>query len=193
MSLNELKGQVRAISGRYSDREQRARRLFIEERAESLRSQRDREFQIRTDISEFFGISYSSISFCGSAQLGFSVYKDRLFEPAQSDLDAACIHPELFQRAWIDVINSTRAFTDLTTFGSRSTKKVELFKDQILRRGMIKVDAMPQSNLSRSWSQFEGELSRRHTVMFKRTTIAIYMNEYAFCWKQDSALSRLIG
>jgi len=193
MSLDDLKRHVRAISAKYDDREQRARRLFIEERAASLHFQREREFTIRTDISQFFNIAYSAVSFCGSAQLGFSIHKDKLFEPAASDLDAACVDVELFQKAWIDVVTITRAFTDLTPFGTRAAGKIDLFKEQILKRGMIRVDAMPQSELSLSWSRFQGELSRQHAVIFRGITLAIYMNEYAFCWKQDSALSRLIG
>ena len=65
----------------HDDRELRGRRLFIEERAASLHFQRDQEFRIKTDVSAFFSIPYSSICFCGSAQLGFSVHKDKFFEP----------------------------------------------------------------------------------------------------------------
>lgn len=191
MSLAELKKCVRGISAKYIDREERARRLYIEERAASLHYQREREFSIKTDISKFYGTSYSSVSFCGSAQLGFSIHKDKLFEPGVSDLDAACLDVELFQKAWIDVIATTRAFTDLTPF--RTEKRVAEFQEKILRRGMIKVDEMPQSELSRSWSKFQGELSRRHTDVFRSITLAIYMNEYAFCWKQDSSITSLVG
>lgn len=193
MNLEALKSEVRRISARYDDRELRARRLFIEERAASLHFQRDQEFKIKTDVSTFFSIPYSSVCFCGSAQLGFSVHKDKLFEPAISDLDAACIDATLFQKAWIDVINTTRAFSDLTPFGSRSAERIELFKEQILKRGMILVDAMPISQLNRSWYQFQSELSRRNTSTFSRITVAIYMNEYAFCWKQDGVISQLVG
>jgi len=71
MTLDNLKKAVREIGARYPDREQRARRLYIEERPASLHSERHREFDIKTKISEFFDISYSSVSFTGSAQLGF--------------------------------------------------------------------------------------------------------------------------
>lgn len=193
MGLEDLKNHVRMIGKKYSDREQRARRLFIEERAASLQHERDREFAIRTEISAFFGIAYSAVSFCGSGQIGFSIHKDKFFEPCVSDLDVACIDVELFQRAWIDVVSTTRAFTDLTPFGRRGPKHIEHFQEQILRRGMIRVGAMPQSPLSRLWTQFQGQLSRKHTTIFKNINFAIYMNEYAFCWKQDGALSDLIG
>lgn len=193
MSLDDLKLHVRTIGKKYRDREQRARRIFIEERAASLQQEREREFAIRTEISTFFRIAYSAVSFCGSGQIGFSIHKNKSFEPCVSDLDVACIDVELFQRAWIDVVSTTRAFTDLTPFGSRRPKYIEQFKGQILKRGMIRVDLMPQSPLSQSWSQFQGQLSRQHTAIFKNINFAIYMNEYAFCWKQDSALSELIG
>lgn len=191
MSIDDLKSAVRAISARYADREKRARRLFMEERAASLHFEREREFGIKTSISEFFGVPYASIGFCGSAQLGFSVYKDRLFIPGVSDLDAAVVDVDLFQLAWRDVVDCTRSFTDLTPFGSAGHDRIESFQNQILRRGMIRIDAMPQSELSRSWSLFQGRLSREHTSVFKRVSIAIYMNEYAFCWKQDSVLAQL--
>ena len=110
-----------------------------------------------------------------------------------SDLDAACVNVDVFQKAWIDVIKTTSGFTDLTPFGHLSSDKINLFKDQIVKRGMIKISSMPQSNLKQQWSKCEVDLSRRHTNMFKRITLAIYMNEYAFCWKQDSALTTLLG
>ena len=193
MSLDELKRQVRTISAKYPDREARARRLFVEERAASLHFQREREFAIRTEISQFFGVAYSTVSFCGSGQLGFSIHQDSLFEPAVSDLDAACIDNDLFQKAWIDVVQTTRGFSDNGPFGGRGEERINFFKEQIVQRGMIRVGAMPQSELSRNWSQFEVALSRKHVALFGRITIAIYMNEYAFCWKQDSALSALVG
>ena len=193
--LIRLKAAIRSIAMHYPDREQRARRLFIEERAAAFTAtnERSREFDIKTEVSEFFDIPYSAVCFCGSAQLGFSAYKDRLFAPAVSDLDAACVSSSLFQKAWADVIESTSAFTDLSVFGYRRSEEVDLFKDQILRRGMIRVEMMPQSKISRDWNSFQNILSRGHTDLFKKITLTIYMNEYAFCWKQDSALRVVTG
>ena len=191
-ALARMKAMVRSVGTRFPDREQRARRLFVEERAASLHFDRDREFAIRPDISGSFGVPYGAVAFAGSAQLGFSVHKDRLFQPGVSDLDAACVDVGLFQRAWIDVIEATRSFRDATPFGTRRPSEIAQFKDQILRRGMIRLDAMPRSTLSLDWNAFIGRLSRRHTDIFQRVSLAVYMNEYAFCWKQDSALTTLM-
>lgn len=193
MSLENLKQQVIDISSKYPNREQRARRLFIEEKAASLHAEREREFSIKTDISAFMEIPYTSISFCGSAQLGFSIHKDRLFQPTISDLDVACVNVDLFQRAWQDIIETTRAFSDLSAFGTRSVENIGIFKEQILRRGMININSMPYSNLNRRWLSFQNDLSRKHNRLFRKITIAVYMNEYAFCWKQDSSLAQLVG
>lgn len=187
-----MKDAVRTIGNRFPDREERARRLFITEPPASLVSDHDREFAIKTDISKFFAVPYSVVSFCGSAQIGFSVHKDTPFEPGVSDLDAACIDAHLFQRAWMDVIKATRAFTDSTPFGHRGPESINQLRDQIVKRGMIRIDAMPISELSQNWSAFQGEISRKHTTMFRRISVAIYINEYAFCWKQDSALAALL-
>ncbi|MET4307702.1 hypothetical protein [Bradyrhizobium sp. RT4b] len=54
MKIDDLKNHVRTIGKKYTDREQRARRLFIEERAAALHNERDREFAIKTEISNYF-------------------------------------------------------------------------------------------------------------------------------------------
>ena len=192
MTLEVLKATVRRIGLRFPDRQERARRLFLTERPASLNRQEDREFAIKTEVSNFFGTPYAGVAFCGSGQIGFSVHKNTLFEPGISDLDAACIDTHLFQQAWMDVIDSTRAFTDLSAFGQRGQAGVNLLRDQIVRRGMIRVDAMPNSRLSQEWRRFQNTLSAKHTDLFQKITLAVYINEYAFCWKQDSALIQIM-
>ena len=189
--IDERKEWVRRIGGMYRDRTDRVRRLFVEERCCALRGHRDKEYEIRRDISQFFGIDYSAICFAGSAQLGFSICNNSIFRAGCSDLDVACVDVGIYQKAWIDVVGSTRAFTDDTVFPSGVD--IALFRDRILRRGMIIVDEMPNSKIRNEWQKFEGELSRKHTRIFSRISISLYMNEYAFCWKQDSVVSQLFS
>ena len=191
MEIDDLKQSVRAITNKYPDREDRARRIFIEEGAHAF--DRDRQFSIRTAISQFFEVPYSAVHFCGSAHLGFSIHKDRLFVPKESDLDVACVDTGLFQRAWQDVISASRAFSDQSRFRTRNDEHIRLFKDQILRRGMIRIQMMPHSTLSANWLGLENSLSKEHGDVFRNVTICIYINEYAFCWKQDSALAQIAG
>lgn len=191
MTLEELKTRLRAIGAAHQDREERARRIFVEERAHSLVNDRGREFGIKSEVSNFFEIPYSNVSFCGSAQLGFSILKNRLFIAGSSDLDIACINVDLFQLAWKDIIKTTRAFSDLSMF-SQTDKSIDILKDQILRRGMINVNKMPNSALSRKWRDFSRELTKKHSDLFRQISFAIYMNEHGFCYKQDSVLSEFM-
>lgn len=191
MAIEEMKTTLRAIARRFSRAEERSKRIFIAKRAECFVDDEDREFQLKQEISSRFGVPYPSISFTGSAQIGFSIHKDALFEPGVSDLDVACIDAQLFQRAWIDVIQTTRAFTDLSKFAQRADK-VKLFKERIVKRGMILVDEMPTSHLSNKWRSSQDQISRKHAGLFGRVSVAIYLNEYAFCWKQNSSIAQLM-
>jgi hypothetical protein len=144
--LSQLKSAVRRIGGKYEDRFHRARRLFVEERPAALAQWRETEYEIKTEISEYFGTDYSAICFSGSSQLGFSIHKDKLFELATSDPDVACVDAGLYNRAWSEIITCTKAFTDLTPFSGRGADKT--LRDNIVRRGMIGVQLMPRSALS---------------------------------------------
>ncbi|WP_173975954.1 hypothetical protein [Magnetospirillum sp. LM-5] len=188
-ALESLKKSLREIGTLYRSRLDRARRLFIEERACALKGLRDVEYSVKQDVAQFFRISYASVCFTGSAQLGFSILKNKMFQPGISDLDVACVSADLFQDSWTDVITSTRAFTDETKFSGLSRDEIDLFKQSILRRGMIRVSLMPRSEISREWQGFEQKLTRKYAPYFGEISIAVYMNEYAFCWKQDAALA----
>lgn len=190
-ALADLKNAVRAIGSQYSNRLDRARRLFIEERCSALNQLRAVEYQIKSDVSGFFGIDYANVCFTGSAQLGFSPHKNTMFTPGTSDLDIACVSVDLFQRGWIDIVSVTRAFSDHTTFGALRDHEISTFKETIVKRGMIRVAQMPKSSLSTQWRRFEEQMSRKYAANFGSISFAVYMNEYAFCWKQDSALVRL--
>lgn len=190
--VDVLKGRILTIARKYGDRLRRARRLFVEERAVALASDREVEYSVKESISQFFGIKYSEVAFAGSAQVGFSAHKNKPFVKAVSDLDIACISSNLFQVAWADVITATRAFTDATRFAGLRAEEVGRFKDGILRRGMIRVEIMPRSELSIRWRGFEDALSREYAAYFGGISVAIYLNEYAFCWKQDSAISSIL-
>jgi hypothetical protein len=191
--LATLKSAVREVGRRYPDRYDRARRLYVQDRAAALADDRDVEYKIKSEVHKYFDIPYSDVLFAGSAQLGFSAVKDTLFTPARSDLDIACVNTTLFQKAWVDVIEESRAFTNGAAFGSSKASEIELFKESIVKRGMIKISGMPNSQMAIRWRQFESTLTRRYSANFGGVTVAIYMNEYAFCWKQDSALKIVCG
>ena len=190
-TLEAVRIKLQGLAKSYPDRLRRSKRIFIEERAAALASHREIEFAIKEQVAQFFGIKYAEVAFTGSAQIGFSPTKNRLFMPAKSDLDIACVSAHLFQAGWNDVIATTRAFTDNTKF-SGGQHDIDLFKDSILRRGMMRIEVMPLSPLVAQWKDFESSLSRQYSGFFGSVGCAIYLNEYAFCWKQDSAISMIM-
>lgn len=192
MALPDLKTGIRELVKNYKDPQERAKRVFLAERALYLQGHRDVEFRIKCRISAKYNIPYSSVYFCGSAQIGFSVHKDREFEPGVSDLDVACVNADLFQDAWVDIIETTSSFSDDTKFSALSRDRISIFKDRILKKGMILVEEMPKSNKSNVWKAFENTISRDYIAHFKKISIAIYMNEYAFCAKQGATLDKIM-
>jgi hypothetical protein len=192
MSIDSIKLNITDIGSQYKDREIRARRLFIQDSPVAFSQDRAREFEIKCQISDFFDIPYASIKFCGSAQLGYSVHKDRPFTRKSSDLDVAIISADIFQLIWKDLITTTRSFTDLSPFGYAQKAEVERLKSCISKRGMINVSQLPNSKLKVKCDAFLHELGQAHSDMFSKITAAVYLNEYAFCWKQDAALNEFI-
>lgn len=192
LNLSEVKEKLRKLASTYPDRFRRSRRIFIEERCAALSNDREAEYEVKEKVSSEFGIKYSEVAFTGSAQIGFSPHKDREFIRAESDLDVACISPELFQKAWINVLETTRAFSDETKFPAMTPEQIDYFKQCILKRGMIRIETMPLSGLSQSWKDAETRITRNFSKIFGKVSVAIYMNEYAFCWKQDSAISSIL-
>jgi hypothetical protein len=187
--IDLIKSKIIEKCHAYKDRLDRSRRLFIEDRSEALKDHREIEYHIKKEVSSFFNVNYSSISFTGSAQLGYSIHKNKLFTRRESDLDIACIDINLYQRVWIDIIQTTSAFTNETKFSGLKDSEIQWFKDSILRRGMVLVRYLPRSPLSLEYQSFEQSMSRKYNNHFSNISVAIYINEYAFCWKQDSCLA----
>lgn len=193
MPIDDMRAEVRAIARLHPDREARARRLFLHESSKAFIGERQVEFSIKSETAEFFDVPFSNIAFCGSAQLGFSPVKETEFVRGVSDLDVAIVSADLFQFAWRDVIDSTRAFSDSTKFGRRRAEEIDIFKSQILKRGMIRVEAMPYSDLVGNWISFQDDISRKYSRSVAKISFAVYLSEYAFCWKQDSAIQKIVG
>src|SRR5690606_3013026 len=114
--------------------------------------------------------------------------------PGSSDLDVAIINMECFQGVWMELNETTRALTDVSGFSSFSnpTVLIEEIMIMLLKRGMIHLSKMPRSSKFNRDRSFLDDLSKEHRHMFARITVAFYMNEYAFCWKQKSAIRHIV-
>jgi hypothetical protein len=74
-----------------------ARRLFLYDFSYAFSGDEDRGFSILNEIQGHFKVPFSAIRIAGSAQLGFSYFKQHDFLPRVSDLDVAIVSPALFQ------------------------------------------------------------------------------------------------
>jgi hypothetical protein len=190
MTVDAQRAALRATLISYTDPITRSRKAYFENQSFAFADKHDREFRIKSDVCEYFKVPFRSVVFTGSAQLGFSPHKDTPFQAGKSDLDIACVSSDLYVQYWEDILRTTRAFTDQTSFVGRN--HFESLKEHILRRGMILIDFMPNSALKKAATDFLDTIGRQHRDVFNRVTFAIYLNEYAFCSKQTSALNLVL-
>lgn len=191
LTVDELREQLRRSLSPYDDVVTQVRRAYFDLPSFALTDKHEVEFDIKRSVADRYSIPFRSVVFTGSAQLGFSPQKDTEFRQGSSDLDIACIDGRLFQEVWQSVLTITRAFTDLSSFDN--TGHADQLRDQILRRGMILFDFMPRSPQRSTEQAFLDGLSRRYRTHFGRVSLAVYMSEWNFCWKQVSALSTVLG
>ncbi len=182
--------EVRALAARYPDPLKRAQRVYLDEPSHAMEGKHDSEFAIKQEVAEYFKIPFRHVAFTGSAQLGFSPTKGTMFEKGRSDLDIACVDQELFQRYWIILNQATRAFNDISGFSIHKDPKRahDELREMIVKRGVLYHWLMPKCHETDRDAAFLDSLTKDYTTFFGKITIGMYMNEYAFCWKQNSAL-----
>lgn len=187
--------EIKKIASQYDDDLQKARRVFLEEASFAAINKRDVEFRIKSSVAAHFKVPYRSVVFCGSAHLGFSPHKGSDFVAGESDLDLAIISMDAFQAAWRLLNDATRSFSDLTVFSRFENPKgvADEIKDMMAKRGLLHLSKMPSApgfDESRAWLE---NLHKKYRAMFGAINLSFYMNEYAYCWKQNSAIQSILG
>ena len=190
-SKDVLRDQVRQSLKRVPGTLDRARLLYFDRPSYALSGKHENEFDIKRAVAARYGIPFRSVVFAGSSQLGFSAVKDTSFEIGRSDLDVACIDAKLYMEFWQIVVSSTRSFQDEYKF-SKPEHMVKM-KDHILRRGMILLDFLPRCARRTAEMAFQDELRAQYRHIFGRVSIAVYMNESSFCWKQSQSINAVMG
>ena len=189
--LEQRRNEVRQILGAHRNPITQARRVYLDRPSFALTGKHDSEFEIKSVVADRYGIPFRSVVFTGSAHLGFSPQNDTEFKVGESDLDIACVDSSLYLHFWHEILKVTRGFNDTSIFQSRDHP--DKLKDHILRRGMILIDFMPTCELKTSERQFLDQIGRKFNKIFGRISIAFYISEQAFCQKQVSALSEIMG
>lgn len=143
--------------------------------------------KILSEIAEFFNIFISDILVCGSAKLGFSLYKNSDFNPKQSDLDLAIINPIIFTKIFDEILQETRNYSKKDLF-----KDIETYNRYLtmLQKGMINPAYMPNIPKSRELKGFFSVISKKYSDNFDGISVCFYLSETAFQSKQHSALNK---
>lgn len=170
------------------------RRIFLDEPSSPHIGKREIEHEVKKKIANFYDVPFRSIALCGSAQLGFSPYKNTTFKPGRSDLDVAIIDAKVFQTTWMKLVGATRAFNDLSSFRGHAnpTEIADQVKSMMLKRGLFHLHQLPICKEFEDARRLIDSLSTEYRTMFSEVSLTIYMNEYAFCWKQDSAIQGML-
>jgi len=135
-------------------------------------------YELKKDISNFFGTSINCVNVVGSAKLGFSIAPQKRFRPIQddSDIDVAIISDELFDTFW------EKLFEFNINLVSRNNNEQELY-DKFLTyffRGWLRPDCFPFNYKGKQdWFDFFRKISYKKYDQ-RKVTGAIYKNEYFF-------------
>lgn len=191
----ERREYIRQLASKDREPLRRAQRVFLEEPSFAITGKKDYEFDIKQRVSNYFSVPFRSIAFCGSAHLGFSPHKNTEFRPGGSDLDIAIISMNAFQDAWATLVETTKAFTDLSGFPPSKKKDIDTptsVREMMSKRGLLHLDNMPKCERFDNDRTFLDTISKKYNVMFSSVKVSFYISEYAFCWKQNSAIQGMI-
>lgn len=140
--------------------------------------------KILSEIADYFNIFISNILVCGSAKLGFSLYKNNDFNPRQSDLDLAIINPIVFTKIFDEILQETGNYSKGNLF-KKGTRSKYL---AMVQKGMINPAYMPNIPKSREFKTFFSTLSKKYSHSFNGISVCFYLSETSFQSKQSSAL-----
>lgn len=165
-----------------------ARKVFLTYPTKAFLGDEERQFAILNAVSAHFSVPITCIHVAGSAKLGHSLHKQTAFAPGQSDLDLAIIDSQLFARYLEVGLKLSKGYSDGTSFPIRDGNSTQTEYLRYLTRGIFRPDLMPTGPERANWGNFFGQLSGKHTAVFKSISGAIYLSQGCFESKQRSAI-----
>lgn len=168
-----------------------ARRVFCFNSSAVLESNTNEGFSILNKVSKHFSVPFRSIYIAGSAQTGYSYFKEREFIPNESDLDLAIVDMNLFRKFSEIVYGITKGYNDLTKFGAKDgVSQASGFQSYIVK-GYFRPDLMPNCRCKQDWFAFFNRLSREHSGLFENINCGIYFSECFFEGKQIPTINKI--
>lgn len=133
---------------------------------------------LKTTIASHFNIEVTRIHMVGSAKLGFSIAKSKLWKPFDddSDIDMVIISDGVFDNFWEDLSDLNFG---LYARSERDEKKFESFLKYFFR-GWIRPDFLPLThNKTQEWLDYFRGISYKEFGPYKITG-AVFKNEFFF-------------
>jgi hypothetical protein len=165
-----------------------ARKVFLTYPTKAFVGYEEQQFEILNDVASHFLVPITCIQVAGSAKLGYSLHKKTSFIPGVSDLDLAIIDGPLFARYLEIGLKLSKGYSDGTVFPIRNGVPAMSEYLRYLTQGIFRPDLMPTGHQRADWSNFFGQLSVRHSALFKSISAAVYISQSCFENKQRSAI-----
>ncbi|KDC51710.1 hypothetical protein [Pseudoalteromonas fuliginea] len=148
------------------------------------------QYEIFSEVSNFFSIPIHSIQITGSGKIGQSLHKNTVFDPVESDLDIAIIDERLFIKYMEIVSNLTNGYRDATKFGRDTRTGVSLKSEYLtcISKGIFPPRIMPACEERNEINSFFGKLATKHTKYFKGINAYLYLSQSFFEKKQRTAI-----
>ncbi len=152
------------------------------------------QYEIINEISNNLNIPYYNIHVTGSAKLGVSLHKRKVFSKVSSDLDVAIIDRDLFVTLSEKIYKETLAFSLMSNFqrGSDGISHGDKYK-LYLQKGMVMTQYMPIGRTKKDWDKIFFDLSTKYHKNFKSISGVVYLSQSYFINKQRSILNLVNG
>ena len=165
-----------------------ARKVFLTYPTKAFIGNEEQQFEILNDVATYFWVPITCIQVAGSAKLGYSLHKKAAFTPGESDLDLAIIDGQLFAHYLEIGLKLSKSYSDGTAFPIRDGVSTMGEYLRYLAKGIFRPDLMPKGHQRAEWNNFFGQLSARHSGLFKSISVAVYISQSCFENKQRSAI-----
>lgn len=168
------------------------RKVFLTFPTHALVGFEDQQFEILDEIRSHFSVPIGSIHAVGSAKIGRSLHKNTPFQPGISDLDLAIVDSNLYLEFVEHVFRLTKGYGDRSGFTKRRGSSTANQYIEYTSKGIFRADLMPSDPKRAMWYEFFGNLSKKHTNLFRSISCCIYLSEVFYENKQISALRKHI-
>lgn len=154
-----------------------ARKIYLTYPTKVLIGDEERQYSIVNEISIFFNVPIMSVQVAGSAKIGKSIHKQKDFQPGYSDLDIAIIEPSLFKKYMEYIFIETKGHSDKSRFPIKGGKSTAEEYIAYLTKGIFRPDLIPSGDTRKDWNKFFGQLSSKHSDIFKSINAGIYFSQ----------------